>query len=259
MSESPYLKVYKTPKLQNPVLLVGWKPDIGKLGSRVIDYLSKRLGVEEVGEIEPEVFFDFRGVQIIDDVIEFPESKFYACREKSLLIFQSSMPSREHYNFLSLVLDFAQQYCKVSELYTIGGIGSLMAHTTPRRISTVVNEPALKEIMAKYGLETDMNYESPPGQRPSISSLLSWSARRRSIAGVNLWVTVPFYLATLKDPRAIKYTLWFLDKRFELNLGFDDLDLEISRQNERFGQLREQNPEVNRLIEMLERGYAQCR
>lgn len=254
MSEKPCLKVYKTPNLQNPPLLVGWSQDVGKLGPTVIDYLNKKLGVEEVSEIEPERFFYFRGVQIVDNIIQFPKSKFYACQKNNLLIFKSSMPRREHYKFLNLVLDFAQNYCKVNELYTIGGIGSLMSHTAPRRISTVVNQPELKEMLARYELETGMNYESSPGQRPSISSLLSWSANRRNIAGVNLWTIVPSYLAAVKDWRAIKYTLWFLDKRFELNMDFSDLDLEISKQNERIKQLKEQNPEVNRFIEMLESG-----
>ena len=254
MSEKFYFKTYKTPNFQNPSLLVGWEPDIGNLGLRVIDYLNKKLEAEEIGEIEPEGFSTFRGVQIQDNVIQFPESKFYACQKYDLLLLKSSRPQYEHYRFVTLVLDFAQLHCKARELYTIGGIASLMAHTTPRRISTVVNQPKFKEMLASYGLETGMNYESPPGERPSLSSLLSWSARRRNIGGVNLWTIVPLYLAAVEDLKAISDTLWFLDRRFQLNLDFGDFNLEISRQNERLTQLREQSPEINKLIGMLERG-----
>lgn len=254
MNEKYYFKAYKTPEFQKPPLLVGWGPDIGNLGPRVIDYINRKLGAEEIGEIEPEGFSAFRGVQIQDNIIQFPESKFYASTKQDLLLLKSSRPQYEHYRFVNLLLDFAQHHCQTSELYTVGGIASLIAHTSPRRISTVVNQPELKETLANYGLETGMNYESPPRERPSLSSLLSWCAGRRNTSGVNLWTMVPLYLAAVDDPRAIRDTLWFLDRRLELNLDFGELDLEISKQNERLTQLREQEPEINRLIGMLERG-----
>lgn len=254
MSENPRLKIHKPPNLQNPSLLVGWSQDIGKLGPKVIDYLNKKLGAEEFGELEPEAFSSFGGVQIEDNVIQFPESKFYSCPKNNLLIFESSPPRYEHYKFLNSVLDFAQHCDKVNELYTLGGIVSLMSHTAPRRILTVVNQPESKEMLARHGLETAMDYESPHGQMPSLSGFLLWLAKRRNITGVNLWTEVPFYLAAVEDLKAIKYTLGFLNKRFELNLDFGDLDLKIRQQNERIKQLREQNPEVNKYIEMLERG-----
>lgn len=254
MTKTPAFKIYKTRSPQNPPLLVGWSQDIGKLGPKVIDYLNKKLGTEEFGEIEPTGFSSFGGVQIEDDVIQFPERKFYSCDRNNLLIFKSSLPRYEHYKFLSSVLDFAQHYCKVNKLYTIGGIVSLMAHTAPRRILTVVNQPKLKEMLREYGLETSTNYQTPRGERPTLSSLLSWLAKGRNIAGVNLWTEVPFYLAAVEDLRAIKYTLRFLDKRFDLNMDFGDLDLKIERQNKRIKQLREQNLEINKYIEMLEGG-----
>ena len=84
MSENPHFKIHKPPNLQNPSLLVGWSQDISKLGPRVIDYLNKKLGAEEFGEIEPEGFSSFGGVQIEDNVIQFPESKFYSCQKNNL-------------------------------------------------------------------------------------------------------------------------------------------------------------------------------
>lgn len=253
IGEEPF-KIYKKPNLQSPSLVVRWSQDVGKLGIKTIGYLHKKLGIEEVGEIKPLGFFSFGGVKIEDDVIQSPESKFYSCPRNNLLIFESNPPRYEQYKFLNAVLDFAQHYYQATELYTIGGVVSLMAHTAPRRISTVVNQPELKQTLARYGLETNMNYQTPPGERPTLSSLLLWVAKRRNIAGVNLWTEVPFYLAAVDDLRAIKYTLWFLDKRFELDIDFGELDLEIKRQNERIKQLREQNLEINKFIEMLESG-----
>jgi len=253
ISKQPF-KIYKAPNLQSSSLLVGWEQDIGKLGVKVIGYLNRKLGAEELGEIEPLGFFSFSGVRIEDDVVQSPESKFYSCPRNDLLIFESNPPRYEQYKFLNSVLDFAQHYCQATELYTIGGIVSVMAQTAPRRRSTVVNQPELKEMLTRYGLETNMRYQTPHGERPTLSSFLLWIAKRRNIAGVHLWTEVPFYLAAVNDLRAVKHTLWFLNKRFELGMDFGQLDLEIKRQNERIKQLREQNLEVDKSIEMLERG-----
>jgi len=253
INKEPF-KIYDSQNFQSPSLLIGWGQDVGKLGTKVINYLKKKLEIEELGEIEPPGFFPLGGVRIEDDVIQSLESKFYSCQRKNLLIFESYPPRYEQYKFLNSILDFAQHHCQVTELYTIGGIISLMAYTAPRRISTVVNQPELKETLVRYGLEMNMCYQTPRGERPTLSSFLLWIAKTRNIAGVNLWAEVPFYLAAVDDLRAIKYTLWFLDKRFELDIDFGELDLEIKRQNERIKQLREQNLEINKLIEMLERG-----
>lgn len=254
MTETSPFKIYKTPNLQRPSLIVGWSQDAGNLGLKVIDYLNKKLETTELGEIEPVDFFSFGGVRIEDDVIQSPESKFYSCQRNDLLIFKSTPPGYEQYKFLNSVLDFAQEYRELNELYTIGGVVSSMAHTAPRRILTVVSQPELKEMLVRYELETNINYQTPPGGRPTLSSFLLWIAKRRNIAGVNLWTEVPFYLAAVEDPRAIKYTLRFLNQRFDLNLDFGELELEIDRQNEKINQLRGQNPEISKFIEMLERG-----
>ena len=86
----------------------------------------------------------------------------------------------------------------------------------------------------------------------AISSYLLWIAQRRNIPGASLWPQIPFYLAASEDFQAIKLTLSFLDKRFNLGLDLAELDKEIRDQNKKLEQLRENDPEINRYIGMLE-------
>jgi hypothetical protein len=52
--EKDPFEIYQTPKLQSSCLIVGWQTrDIGKLGSKVIDFLNEKLGGQEVAEIKP--------------------------------------------------------------------------------------------------------------------------------------------------------------------------------------------------------------
>jgi proteasome assembly chaperone (PAC2) family protein len=95
-----------------------------------------------------------------------------------------------------------------------------------------------------------MNWEGPP----AISSYLLWIAKRRGIPGVSLWPEIPFYLAAREDPQAIRLTLSFLNKRFNLGLNLERFDLEIEDQNAKIAQLRKENAEIDKTLSALERG-----
>jgi proteasome assembly chaperone (PAC2) family protein len=232
--------------------VIAWNQDAGRVGPKVADYLNKELASRELAEIDPEGFFSLSGVSVEDDIAQFPESKFYWCRGKSLVIFKSDIPRYEWYEFLSLVLDIAEKYCKVKEIYTVGGMVSPGAHTTPRLLLSVANSTEMKRMLRKYDLISDMDYETQDGQRPTFSSFLLWAAKRRNIAGASLWVPVPFYLLAVEDPGACKKVTEFFDRRFELNINFADMHDEITRQDRKIAQIRSQLPELDGYINKLE-------
>ena len=251
MEKHPF-EIYRKPEFRTSSLVVGWSEDVGKLGPKVIDYLNKKLGGEEFGEIEPADFFPSAGVAIEDDVAQFPESKFYCCQDKKLVIFKSSPPRAEWHKFLNLVLDVAQHYCHAKELYTIGGMVALSAHTVPRELWAIANSPKMKKLLSRYDLARDMDYETPPGQRPTLSSFLLWMAKGRNIPGASLWVPVPFYLVSTEDPKAWREAVQFFDRRFGLGIDFTDLDAEVTRQNEKIAELRNWFPELDDYVRRLE-------
>ncbi len=252
MTERYPFKVYRKPKFQSSSLVVGWNEDAGQLGPSVIDYLTEELGGERFGEIEPEDFFSLGGIRVEDDVAQFPESNFYSCHENDLVIFRSTPPRFEWYKFLNSILDVAEHYCGAKELYTIGGMVTLAAHTTPRTLLATSSSQEVKESLKQYDLVRDMDYQTPPGQRPTLNSFLLWLAGRRDIPGVNLWVPIPFYLVTSGDPKAQKKVLQFFDERLGLNINFSDIDHEIQKQNEKLAQARLRLPEVDDYILRLE-------
>ena len=237
------------PELENPSLILGWDEDAGKLGPRVIEFLNKKIKGKFFSEIELGGFFSFRGVTIENDIAQFPESKFYASERKDLVIFKGSEPQFESYKFLQAILDAAQHYCKVKDLYTISGTISPIPHTSPRRILTVFNQSEFQKRLRDYEL-VDMDYQGPP----HINSQLLWVAKKRGILGVSLWPEIPFYLAAVDDLKAQKKVLEFLDKRFVLGLDLGELDLEIRNQNEKIARLRRENAEINKYINFLEEG-----
>ena len=252
MSQRYPTTIYKEPKFRQSSLVLGWNEDIGRLGRNVTDYLNSELKGEGFAEIEPEDFFPLGGVAIEGNLARFPGSKFYACPERELVILQTDSPLARWYTFLNSVLDVAEHHCRVKELYVLGAMISFGAHTTPRQLLAVANSAETKEALSQYDLNKDMDYQTQPGERPTLNSFLLWLSRERNIPGVSLWVPVPFYLAAMEDLQAQRKVLSFLNERLGLRIDFGDLDREIGKQNEQLARARSRFPQINDCINRLE-------
>jgi len=239
------------PNFENPALIVGWDKDAGQLSPKVIDYVNKKINSKSFCEIEPTDFFPLAGVTIEKDIAQFPEGKFYCGQRNDLVIFKGTEPGFERYRFLNGICDLAQRHCKIKHLYTISGTISSTAHTEPRRIWAVFNQQEFQKQLRGFGLK-DMTWEG----KPAISSFLLWVAQRKGVPAVSLWTQIPFYLAASEDFQAIKLTLSFLDRRFNLELDFKELDEQIAEQDKKIDQLRQEDSEINRYIGALENGLS---
>ena len=252
MSPRQPVKIRHRPEVQSSSLVVAWDEDAGQLGQKVTDYLIQSRGGEEFAEIEPGDFFSLGDVRVEGDVARFPQGKFFVCPQGELAIFKSAPPQFEWYKFLNLILDVAGHYCGTKELYTIGGMVTLAAHTTPRALLATSSAPEVKEMLSRYDLIRDMDYRTPPGQRPTLSSFLLWVAKGRNIPGVSLWVPIPLYLIANEDPQAQKKVLQFLDERFALNLDLEAVDRKVQEQDEKLARARLRLPRVDEYIGRLE-------
>ncbi len=235
------------PRFSDPSLLISFAEDAGGVANGVARYLIEKLDGCSFAEIEPAGFFPLGGVAVRDNVAQFPEDRFYSLSREDLALFAGSEPQIERFGFLQRVLDVAEHYCKAADLYTVSGIMSSVAHTAPRSILAVFNQPELQRRLRSYDLD-NMTWEG----QPALNSFLLWAAQRREIPAVSLWTTVPFYLASVGDPASRRRVLEFLDARFDLGLDLSDIDEEAARLNERLARLRSGSSEVDNLIEKLE-------
>ncbi len=246
------VKIFSEPPVKVAPLIVTWMPDAGKVGSGVSQYLVQKLGGFVFAEVEPVGFFPLDGVVVQDDVAQFPETKFYFCPRKDLIIVSSSLPRLEWYAFLTTILNGVEKVCKVKEMYIIGGMASASAHTSPRALLSVASSSQTKDIIGPYDVVKDMEYETPEDQRPTLNAFLLWTAQQRGIPAVNLWVQVPFYLVAREDPQAWKRILDFLNQRLELGVDSIELDSMIARQNQKIARARIASPELDRCLTRLE-------
>ena len=252
MNQAHPVRIYQEPGLQQSSLVLGWGGDAGDLGRKATGYLNSKLKGQKFAEIEREAFFLMGGVAVKDNVARFPESEFYVCPDHEMVVLQTDSPLAEWYKFLSSVLDVAERHCRIRELYALGAMISFSAHTSPRQLLGIANSVEMKETLSQYDLNRDVDYQTRPGERPTLNSYLLWLARERNIGAVSLWVPVPFYLAATEDAQAQKRVLGFLDERLTLGIDFRDLDQGITEQNERLARARSRFPQVDDYINRLE-------
>ncbi len=252
MTETNSFKLLTRRRFDSSSLVVLWNQDVGRLGPKIADYLTRGLKCKVLAEVSPEGFFSLGGVTVENDVAQFPESKFLGCKNRNLVIFKSDIPRLDWYGFINIILDAAQKYFKIKEIYTVGGMVLPGAHTAQRTVLSVVNSPNMKKKLAAYDVVHNMDYETRDEQRPTFSSYILWAARNRNIPGACLWVPVPFYLMTVEDPQACKKVIELLDEHLKLGINFKDVDSDILELNQKIEQVREQSPELDGYISKLE-------
>jgi predicted ATP-grasp superfamily ATP-dependent carboligase len=239
------------PALNNPTALVSWKGDAAHLGDRVTEFLFKNLNFKAFCEIDPVEFFPLGGVIVEKDIVQFPQSKFYACPEHDLILFHSTIPEYEWAEFFDLILSVFQKY-NSKEMYALGTMIAPTAHTAPRNSWATSNTDQIRNNLIPFILPREMDFETPVGDYPTLNSCLLWTAKNRRFPAANIWVQIPFYLVETSDPQAYQNILNFLNNRLKLNLDLREIDNEVTQQNQKLRRMMQSSPEIRKYIRQLE-------
>ena len=251
------LRLYKEPKLENPILVAGW-PGIGNIGIIAVDTLRGILEAEEFGEIEPWEFFYPKRALIrkgILEHLEFPSNKFYFKKtEGGDLIFfigeeqpteggRMYAEGRKAYQMANLVLDVAESF-KCRRVYTSGAAVALTHHTIKPRVWAVPNSGILIREIRGYEntiLMSDIEGRGGHGNITGLNGLLLGVAQRRGFEAICLMGEIPVYLQglPLSYPKASKSVLEVLSHSLQIEISLkklDELAEKVERRIEEFYQ-----------------------
>ena len=220
------IKLYREPRLVNPVMFVGW-PGIGNIGIMAVNILRDILKAEEFGRIESWDFFYPKKVSIRDGLLEdleFPSNTFYYQRleKKDVLFFIGEEQPTEGggmyargekaYRMANFIVDVGLKLgCQ--RIYTSGACVSLTHHQIKPRVCAVVSSENLIEEVKKYPntiliSETGGRREGE-GTITGLNGLLLAVAKKRGLESMCLMGEIPDWLsgATFPYPRASKSVL----------------------------------------------------
>lgn len=251
MNLPPVCQIYKKPVLVDPSMLVCWHEDGGCLGIEVFNYLNNCLNMELIAEMDPGEYFAMSGVLVENDIAKFPEIKFYCSVQNNFIVLKSAVPRYEWYKYINGVLDIASGL-NVKEMFTAGSMVSVAPHTSERELMASMNRAISRSYLKEYDINLDMDYETPDGQRPTMSTYMVWEALRKSITGVSLWVPVPFYLISVRDWTACNLVMQFLDKYLKLDIDFNQLSALIKEQDDVIYSIINNDPAIAGIIQKLE-------
>ena len=235
------IRLYKEPKLEKPVMIVGW-PGIGNIGIIAVDTLREQIQAEEFGEIEPWDFFYPKRViikadQLVD--LEFPNNKFYykKLEQKDLIFFIGEEQPTDGgtyaeggkaYQVANLVLDVAAKFA-CHRVYTSGAAVSLTHHTLKPRVWAVPNREDLIDEVKRYEntiLMSEIEQRGGQGSITGLNGLLLGVAKKRGFEGICLMGEIPDYLSRtpFPYPRASKSVLKVITSILGISIDLTTLD-----------------------------------
>ena len=237
------IKLYKRPKLEKPIMFVGW-PGIGNIGIIAMNTLKGILKAEELGEIESWDFFYPRKVSIRDGLLEdldFPSNKFYYQRlEKKDLIFfigeeqptegrRMYASGEKAYQMANLVLDVGLKFgCQ--RVYTSGACVSLIHHQMKPRVCAVISSEELIKELKKYQntiLISEIGGRGGgEGTITGLNGLLLAVAKKRGVESICLMGEIPDWLsgASFPYPRASRSVLEVFAEILGIGIDLSFLD-----------------------------------
>jgi predicted ATP-grasp superfamily ATP-dependent carboligase len=237
------------PRVARPSFIIGWTKDLGAVSGGVAQFLADALEARRFGQIRPARFFPIGGVTIEDDVAQFPQSGLFCNEHSNVVILRSDEPQAHRSEFLNAVLDLAEHYHGAETLYTLNGIAAVIPHTATRRVFMVATDPATQRRLRRF-VPGGLAWRGPA----HLSTYLLWLARNRRLPGIGLWIEVPFYLADSEDFQAIRTGVVLLSRIFGWDYDLADLDHRVAEQEQTLAQLREEDPEIDARIRILEQG-----
>lgn len=264
------IRLYKEPKLEDPVLIAGW-PGIGNIGIIAADTLRGVLRAEEFGEIEPWDFFYPKKVIIRNgelEGLEFPSNKFYFKRTsgKDLMFFigeeqptegeKAYAKGRMAYQMANLVLDVAVKFgCR--RVYTSGAAVAPIHHTARPMVWVVPNTEALISEVRSYEntvLMSDIEGRGGQGNITGLNGLLLGVAKKRGLEAICVMGEIPIYLQgfPLPYPKASKSVLEVLIAALGIRIEMEGIAALVEHSEREIERLYEMFPsEIKEQLDKL--------
>jgi proteasome assembly chaperone (PAC2) family protein len=244
------------PQLRDPVLVCafkGWN-DAGEAATAAVSLLVGSLDGEQVGEIDPEEFYDYTAVRPtihlsegLNKVIEWPAPAIYTARvpgaDRDLIMVQGTEPSFRWRAFCDAIVGIARAF-DVRMVLTLGALLADVPHTRPTAVTGIASDDTL---VRRVGLERS-NYEGPTG----IVGVLHAACAKADLPSVSLWASVPHYIAAAPNPKAALELVRRVEGLVGVAVDAGELEQATEDYERQVSAAVASDPEVRAFVEQLE-------
>jgi len=244
------IKIYKRPRLKNPVLIEGL-PGVGNVGKVAAEYFLSKLKAVKLAEIYSKYFPP--QVLINDDgTLYLVKNELYYVKTKGPndLIFlvgdYQGMSNEGQFEISYRVLELARML-NVKLIYTLGGFGTGQLTENPRVFGAATNTELVEELK-KHDV-VFASGEPSNGIVGAAGLLLGIGMNFFGIEGACLMGETSGYFT---DPKGAMAVLKVLVKVLGIEIDFQELDSKIQALNELTQKMQEQ---VEQKVKKEDLGY----
>ncbi len=239
--------------------LAGW-PDAAQTATGAITYLIRKLKTRRFAELKPEDFYtstSFRPEITIErgavTGVQYPGTNFFYWQKEigghDLILSRGVEPELNWQKYIKVILDLARKL-RVVRIYTLGELYDRIPHTREPRVSGVVSEPRLTQLLRKHSIEL-INYQGPG----SIHSALLAGCKQEFIEAISLWGHAPFYIRAEANPVVCLGLLQKLLELLEIEVDLKEMRQVASSMQRALDQLLSENEELRLYVHKLEERY----
>lgn len=249
------------PELKQPRLLLSLQPwiDVGSVGTMALALLEERWGAKELGRLSrPGTFYDFSRYRPMlfrqggERQVAVPNTVLHAAKAadgKDWLLLHALEPHNHGEDFVDALLSLLTHF-GVSEYCLVGSMYAPVPHTRPPVVSGGATSDALRDRLRAVGIR-ESNYEGPT----TILATLPARATAGGIETATIIVQLPAYAQMERDYRGLNVLLELLSRLYDLDLDLETLCQESDRQRATMDEATQQNPQLQAMMQELERVY----
>lgn len=241
----------------------GWM-DSGEVSTGTLEWLIQKLNAKHLASIDPEGYYiyNFPGslesasmfrphATINDGLVEefnFPNNDFYYSAEQNVILFLGKEPNLMWKEFANHFFTVTSMF-KVSMIYFVGSVSSLVPHTREPRLMCLTSNALLKEEFRHYGVKFT-NYEGPA----SMASYLCKRCSDMQQDMVSIIAATPAYVQG-NNPKCIESMIRRVAGMINLKIDLSQAKHLTDRFERKLNKLVEQQPELASNITRLEEDY----
>jgi proteasome assembly chaperone (PAC2) family protein len=262
--EPAKITFYEQPALRQPDLVaafLGW-PDAAQVSTGSISYMIDKLPAVRLAEMKSDDYYDFATVRPTVSIengimqpLSMPLNSFYYWinkkSERDVILFTGIEPQMKWNAYVEAIADLAGYY-NVHRVYAVGGLYDRIPHTRETRISGLVNNTDLIEVLETSNIELT-SYNGPS----SIHGLLLSVCAMRRIPALSIWGHVPFYIRAESNPMVC----FEIIKKMSAVLGIDVSLADIKKSADSLftilNRLLYENEQMRNFLRALEDQYDQ--